>query len=544
MKAPTPSPHLLLDQLRQEFCHGLPNRLTAIGEAFAAASAGDAVALETLQRALHSLVGAAGTFGYAELSQRARQLETAVRADRLPAAPGFLAEVKALSSWLAPTAATIAAPASKVVDLATASRPAHALSQVFYLVNTDTDTADLMPQLENFQLKVSICRQVDELHAGLMQTLSTPAAIVVDTGHLPPFDSPLFQTLDMASLRSHVLVIASKRRDFITRLQAAKLGAKAVLPQPLSLPDLLEVLDQPEWTEDSAPYRVLLVDDDMMVARVHSAILTAAGMQVQICTNAERLDIEVQDFAPELILLDVYMPNWDGPDVARALRMDSQYLAVPLVFLSSEENRTLQLGAMREGADDFLVKPISPLHLVESVRIRASRYRELRQVMMSDPLTHVMNRRALFVGIEREMSRSRRLQEPLTGAVLDIDHFKQINDADGHHVGDTVLKGLTQFLRQRLRKTDLIGRMGGEEFMIVFPETGQAAAWALLDDIRAQFGKFDYLGSRGRLHVSFSAGLAEWLPGQSLADWLHEIDRLLYAAKAAGRNRVLTAEDV
>ena len=142
------------------------------------------------------------------------------------------------------------------------------------------------------------------------------------------------------------------------------------------------------------------------------------------------------------------------------------------------------------------------------------------------------------------MSRSRRLREPLTGAVLDIDHFKHINDADGHQVGDTVLKGLTQFLRQRLRKSDLIGRMGGEEFMIVFPETAQEAAWALLDDIRAQFCKFDYIGSRGRLHVSFSAGLAEWQPDQPLAGWLQEIDRLLYAAKAAGRNRVLTATDL
>lgn len=542
MKAPSASPHLLLAQLSSEFRSSLPARLTVISEAFAAASAGDAAALETLQRALHSLVGAAGTFGFAELSQRARLLENAVRAERLPAATGFLADVNALLLLLE-TPAT-AAPSDKVADLASTSRPAHALSQVFYLVNSDTDTAGLMPQLESFQLTVSTCQHPDELHAALMRPTPAPAAIVIDTGHLLPFDCPCIHALDMASLRPHVLIIASKRRDFVTRLQAAKLGAKAVLPQPLSLPDLLEVLDQPEWTEDCAPYRVLLVDDDLTVARVHSAILTAAGMQVQICTDAERLDIEVQDFAPELILLDMYMPNWDGPDVARALRMDSQYLAVPLVFLSSEGNRTLQLGAMREGGDDFLVKPIPPLHLVESVRIRASRYRELRQVMMSDPLTHVMNRRALFVGIEREMSRSRRLREPLTGAVLDIDHFKHINDADGHQVGDTVLKGLTQFLRQRLRKTDLIGRMGGEEFMIVFPETAQEAAWALLDDIRAQFCKFDYIGSRGRLHVSFSAGLAEWQPDQPLAGWLQEIDRLLYAAKAAGRNRVLTATDL
>jgi len=146
----------------------------------------------------------------------------------------------------------------------------------------------------------------------------------------------------------------------------------------------------------------------------------------------------------------------------------------------------------------------------------------------------------IIVSSRREFSR---MNAELTAAILDIDQFKAVNDQYGHQVGDTVLKGLTQLLRQRLRKTDLIGRIGGEEFMAAPPETEQTAAWALLDDIRQQFAQINYLGTSGRLYVSFSAGLAPWHAGQPTNAWLSTLDKLLYQAKAAGRNRVVMAAD-
>lgn len=536
MASANTSPEQQLQQLRETFTRQLPERCSQLSALYARASAGDGDARVELQRALHSLVGAGGTFGFPAVSQLARQLEQQVHQGALPAALEFQNHLRHLVELVQRTPVDVLS--------ATAAVNAGAVIRDLIYLNPDPASRDiarveLLNQLEKFQLNVAQADDAEALQAILAASPDKSFVVIVDCQAELPFDCPVFSPERQLDWRRHVLLFVSSRHDFATRLQAAKIGARAVLLKPLNLPDLLEVLDQPELEQQVAPYRVLIVDDDRNVANYHAMVLRSAGMQVEICTDVLRVDIVVQDFAPELILLDLYMPNWHGPDIARALRMDNQFLGIPLVFLSSEDNRGVQLGALRDGGDDFLVKPIQPGNLIESVQIRARRYRDLRNAMLTDPLTRVLNRRALMAGIEREFARARRLQAPLSAAVLDIDRFKQVNDSHGHQVGDTVLKGLTQLLRQRLRKSDLIGRLGGEEFLVVLPETDLTTAWALLDDIREQFCSFDFIGVTGRLHVSFSAGLSQWQPELPVSAWFAEMDERLYAAKAAGRNRIV-----
>lgn len=531
MRAMAMTPEQQLQAFREQFARQLPERCNVLSETFARASTGDAAARTELQRALHSLVGAGGTFGFPHISQLARQLEQQVRDGALPAALEFQTQLRSMMELVQlPRSAAAVAPAAAVLS----ALP----RELVYLAMAGAHSNELLNQLQKFQLQVHRASDAAALRQLLDERPDQTFLVIVDCQAELPFECPLFRAENAIDWQRHVLLLVSTRRDFTLRLQAAKLGARAVLAKPLNLPDLLEVLERPEFDQQAAPYRVLIVDDDVSVASYHAAVLRSAGMKVEICADVLRVDIVVQDFAPELILLDLYMPGWDGPDIARALRMDNQSLGVPLVFLSSEANRAVQLGAMRDGGDDFLVKPIQPAHLIDSVQIRARRYRELRNAMLTDPLTHVLNRRALMVGVEREFARACRLQVPLSAAVIDIDRFKQVNDSQGHQVGDTVLKGLTQLLRQRLRKSDLIGRLGGEEFLVVLPETDLTTAWALLDDIREQFSSFDFIGVSGRLHVTFSAGISEWRE-QSATVWLAEMDERLYAAKSAGRNRIV-----
>ncbi|HEX4911587.1 MAG TPA: diguanylate cyclase [Permianibacter sp.] len=535
MKSGAMTPEQQLQQFREQFARQLPDRCNQLGESYARASAGDASARTELQRALHSLVGAGGTFGFPQISQLARQLEQQVREGLLPSALEFQAQLRGMVQLV-----QLPRPAAAVAPTATTLHPLP--RELVYLAMEGAHSHELLDQLQKFQLKVHLAADAAGLQSLINERQEQSCLVIVDCQAKLPFDCPLFSAESAVDWQRHVLLLMSTRRDFTMRLQAAKLGARAVLAKPLNLPELLEVLERPEFDQQAAPYRVLVVDDDLSVASYHAAVLRSAGMKVEICSDVLRVDIVVQDFAPELILLDLYMPGWDGPDIARALRMDNQSLGVPLVFLSSEANRAVQLGAMRDGGDDFLVKPIQPQHLIESVQIRARRYRELRNAMLTDPLTHVLNRRALMLGVEREFARARRLNAPLSAAVIDIDRFKQVNDSQGHQVGDTVLKGLTQLLRQRLRKSDLIGRLGGEEFLVVLPETDLTTAWALLDDIREQFSNFDFIGVSGRLHVTFSAGISQWRE-QSATLWLAEMDERLYAAKSAGRNRIVGRGD-
>jgi diguanylate cyclase (GGDEF)-like protein len=193
---------------------------------------------------------------------------------------------------------------------------------------------------------------------------------------------------------------------------------------------------------------------------------------------------------------------------------------------------------MGEGGDDFLTKPIKPRHLIATVRTRASRARNLKARMVRDSLTGLYNHTYTLQLLEDAASRARRDGRPLTFAMLDIDHFKKVNDNYGHPMGDRVLKSLALFLKQRLRKTDHIGRYGGEEFAVVLPDTDAASAHRLLDEIRRRFAEIPYPAQPRDLTCTFSCGLAQLEDHLDAASLSARADQALYAAKRAGRNQV------
>jgi diguanylate cyclase (GGDEF)-like protein len=185
---------------------------------------------------------------------------------------------------------------------------------------------------------------------------------------------------------------------------------------------------------------------------------------------------ELADFQPDLIILDMYMPACTGTELAKVIRHNDRYVSVPIIYLSAEDDLDKQLDAMSEGGDDFLTKPIKPRHLITTVRNRAARARNLKARMVRDSLTGLYNHTHILQLLEDCSFRARRENKPLSFAMLDIDHFKRVNDSHGHPMGDRVIKSLALFLKQRLRKTDFIGRYGGEEFAIVMPDTDLEAA--------------------------------------------------------------------
>jgi CheY-like chemotaxis protein len=151
----------------------------------------------------------------------------------------------------------------------------------------------------------------------------------------------------------------------------------------------------------------------------------------------------------------------DGFELATVIRQQEEFVGISIVFLSAESNIGRQLFALRLGGDDFLIKPIEPDHLVSVVTSRVERSRVLRSFMVRDSLTGLLNHTAIKEQLEIQLARTRRLNGKLSFAMLDIDHFKTVNDTYGHSVGDRVLKSLSRLLQQRLRETDIVGRAGG-----------------------------------------------------------------------------------
>jgi diguanylate cyclase (GGDEF)-like protein len=198
---------------------------------------------------------------------------------------------------------------------------------------------------------------------------------------------------------------------------------------------------------------------------------------------------------------------------------------------------------MSEGGDDFLTKPIKPRHLITTVRNRAARARNLKARMVRDSLTGLYNHTHILQLLEDCSFRAHREDKPVSFAMLDIDHFKKVNDSHGHPMGDRVIKSLALFLKQRLRKTDYIGRYGGEEFAVVMPDTDIQSAFKVLDEIRRRFSEIHYPAQPVDLFCTFSAGVVELGKDDDALTLASKADDALYRAKKAGRNQVHSQRD-
>ena len=233
------------------------------------------------------------------------------------------------------------------------------------------------------------------------------------------------------------------------------------------------------------------------------------------------------------------MPLCNGKELVSIIRQQDRYVAIPIVFLSAETNRQQRQSALSLGADDFLTKPIGPSELVAAISARATRARHIRRFLIRDSLTGLLNHQAVEEELAREFARAERLNQPLAIAIIDLDHFKRINDSHGHVVGDHVLRSFARLLQQRLRKSDLMGRHGGEEFLVALPNTSLVEALTLIDTVRSSFAALHHYGPAGMFGVTFSAGIAGYPQHRSLIGMMQAADQALYQAKREGRNRVV-----
>ncbi|MEO5372654.1 MAG: diguanylate cyclase [Alphaproteobacteria bacterium] len=338
------------------------------------------------------------------------------------------------------------------------------------------------------------------------------------------------------------VVFMSVRSDFEARLRAIEAGGQAYFLKPLEVIQLVDTLDALTSRQEPEPFRILIVDDDPIVAAYHGTILEQVGMVTRAMDEpAEVLEV-LADFKPDLVLMDVYMPTCSGHDLSRLIRQIPDYVSLPIVFLSGETDKGKQFSAMCVGAEGFLTKPIQPDDLIGAVTIRAERMRVLRSLMVRDSLTGLFNHTFVTQFTESSLAAAQREQNTICFAMIDVDHFKKVNDTHGHPAGDQVLLALARLLQQRLRNSDMVGRYGGEEFAAVLRSISIEDAAEVIDQLRRDFSSVRFRSAKGEFSCTFSAGLATF-PGYETGETLrHAADQALYSAKNNGRNRVVVAE--
>jgi len=531
------------------FAQRLPERLREVDEGWRLVreTGWSEEAVKTLHRLAHSLAGAGATFGFLTVTEAARDLEKPLKAVVQNAAPhpdetvveGLLdalhraarpADGAPQPAPDHPEAAT-AAP----VEAAAGAEPVHL---VVLLLESDPDlSAQLARQLGRFGYRVRQLAGIDEIEEEMAH--EAPRAILMDLdAPAPPPDRA--QRIATLRRRNPAVKIAflSSRTDLEARLEAVRAGGEAFFTKPVDVGTLVERLDLLTGHGPGEPYRILILDDDPDLVGYYAEVLTAAGMQAMASGDPLEIMDSIAAFQPDLILLDVYMPTCAGSEIAAVLRQREGTLSTPVVFLSTENGIEEQLAALSLGGDEFLTKPIAPRHLVAAVTARARHSRLLRSLIANDGLTGLLNHSTLIQRIESEVSRASRFGGALSCAMLDVDHFKRINDDYGHAAGDRLLRSLSLFLKQRLRRSDIIGRYGGDEFAVLLPHTDAHTAHQVVSGICQSFSQIRHHVGTMTYTATLTGGVATY-PGLSSPEMLVEAaDHALYVAKRAGRGRV------
>ncbi len=538
-----------LAKLRRNFLERFPGRMSSLsGEWQRLISGGWARdSARAFHHSTHGLVGTAGSMGLPATSAAARRLEQCVAAlaeSEEPPGDEAARRVEALLGELAAAAAAERQgqePESGSDEGRVASSFFEPRNLIVVVETGGPFARELALQLGHFGFDLQMIERLDELDSRGMAR--SPAAVILDLSSQAGDQDGLRAAARVrASLGDDVpLVFVSNRSDIEARLDAVRAGCRGYFVKPVNFSEIVTTLDRITRSEPE-PYRILIIDDEADAAAFHAASLEAAGLRAVILTDPLEVISQLVEFQPDVILADVYMPRCSGPELAAVIRQEEAFVGIPIVFLSRETDRMKQIAALGEGGDDFFTKPVSPDELVAAVVARAQRGRRLRQFMEHDGLTGLYSHSRIIDQLEAAVRRADRREGSLAVAMLDIDGFKLVNDTHGHLVGDQVLKALAHLLRQRLRLSDVLGRYGGDEYLVVLPDTDAAAALAKMDEIRRNFAAVEHDTGRRSFTVTVSGGVAEFPEAASVHELIARADEALYRAKRAGRNRIVSGE--
>jgi diguanylate cyclase (GGDEF)-like protein len=287
---------------------------------------------------------------------------------------------------------------------------------------------------------------------------------------------------------------------------------------------------------------ILIVDDEMPIRHLMSLLLKGFGTIEMAGSGKEALE-KVNVINPDLIILDVLMPEMNGYEVCQTIKGNDKTSSIPIVFLTANSSNEDEEYGLEIGATDFIRKPISPRIVsarVSNILNLQQATRKLELIASTDPLTGAFNRRHLDLVGKNELSRSKRNNSTFTILMLDIDHFKGVNDTYGHDIGDEALIETVAVIKKNIRGEDLLFRLGGEEFAVMLPETTKLAAFDTAKRIRINISEIVIQTPIAPLCFTLSIGIAECTPVDNDIDViLKRADEALYRAKSSGRNKVI-----
>ncbi|HEY4099730.1 MAG TPA: diguanylate cyclase [Gemmatimonadales bacterium] len=522
-----------LAALRRDYLRDAPERLAELRKDLAAFRAGEPDALESLRQRFHRLAGSGGSYGFPRVTVVAREMEHRILTPPVPTAQEGDRFDQA------------------ILDLRAA----------FDEAATDLDMPMVLGRLPGFAYRALVVMHDEPIREVIADALRKVGfELDIQEGNVDPWDVPPSRRPDLVVIGTNIgdealvlarywaaatperprAVVLADTVERFDRLRTAAAGLDAVFGMA-QLPAELALFARGLARVGAPPPNVVVVEDDPAQAQLLATWLSELNARVALCSSAQAAADTLSRELPDLVLLDVDLPDVDGYAIARLIRQDPRLTLVPIVFLTARRTLADEMEGLRAGGDDFLAKPVERSHLLQVVLTRGERGRRIRELVHRDGLTGVLNHSTLMAELEYAIAFATRHREPLCFLMLDIDHFKRVNDTHGHLTGDQVLVHVANVFRKLIRQSDLLGRYGGEEFGIILRRCPPSNAHAIADKLRlalastpAKLANGIEVSPRVSIGIATVAGDGE----PSVTDVTSAADRALYRAKASGRDRV------
>ncbi len=513
-----------------EYNHNLPNKIDDIQKAWdKLQKQWELEALKELHNRIHSLHGSAGMFGYQELSDLAAQLESII--DTGFSQQFSKEQTETINELLSSLKNKSSTQANLTLSLPDVTPITDDKNNLIYMLNigahpdnTNIDfAAEISKKLDVFGFKMQHFMKLNMFEDALKT--NRPFALLINLSLLDKEDEIALLNLIQQYLENNIpLLFFANSGEFSLRVKAVKLSGKAFLVRPFLIDELIYELDRIHKM-DHESYKAIIIDDEIEVAHYHEAVLRTANIQCQIVTNVNELDNTLHEFKPDVILMDYYMPECNGQELATIIRQQRAYEFIPIVFLSSEEDKAKQLNAMKLGGDDFITKKSNPDHLIMAVKNKAYRYKILSSMTTKDNLTLAFNESATLKQLEMILSEAKRAAQTVCLVMIQINSFQRILTEFGNQAADQVLKSLCLMLRSRTRISDIIGKYKNK-FLLIFPNTNVQSAISLVKELECQFISLTYYYKNQIFNATFSAGVVA-------TDATFEADKLIQKAEEA-----------
>lgn len=532
-----------LELLRQNFTGKIPILLNHIGVALVDANekvnAEDF--LDEAHRLAHTLSGTAGSLGFHDVGAVAQALE------------GVLDELKNLRQLTTLPPSAYAVPSDTPDDI---------IESFMYDTDAEEELIDEFSRsvvatvlvvdddLEFLASSVAMGRDNlirvypasnGEEALDIARNQNIDAAII--DAYLTPDENPFTVAKAIRSTPHNAnlpIAFISADKAIPTRIAAVHAGASLFLDKPLIGDEFAAAVRRLVPREFSDQPRIFVVDDDEDFLQHIKLLLEAQRMKVDTLSDSTRILDVISDVRPDIVLLDVVMPEINGFDVCRVLRSTERWRDVPILFLTIHASDEVLLRCYESGGDDYIEKPVLKEELLARINVRLDRVRLFRERADRDGLTGLATRRAFIEQLKIRIAEGKRHEVPVSLCLLDLDHFKRINDKFGHLAGDRVLAGFGRLLGSRFRTMDVRGRWGGEEFVLAFYGEEAATAKMIVGRVQEELSGMVFRGDHGeKFSITFSAGVATYPEsGSSFEELFRAVDKKLYLAKNSGRDQI------